>query len=414
MAGLKLGHRGATPDEIVATLRDLDESSGFNKYSKRRDGGLKAYASIAQAAVQPRKSSAESELTWEQVESAVADDPIGEPYYMDGADGPRRRFVLHTDRGAISKLRIRLNEVWMENRLLEGDQTGYDRASHCGELHARKCKRCGVVQCDGHKSRFCCKQRMHPLCMGIQARRPLWSKRDLIGQESNLAAYVITLGSYDIGEEVPQWVSYARGMIGQAYEWLRLLADRKDCPDSVKTSFTGFRADLHQGYLTLDLVLLGPTSFRASSYLRGYFQQVTERDTEVEVIACSNAEEAINTFGNLMSSMAVYNTADECQALMAAFKGRRLVQPRGRFLKRSDQSPSEEQTGDVSNNPPGSLLETSRCKPPRGGGEKPPPCHECGGETVSIGRIGGNWKKVKGRFSGQVYWLLADPPGGGP
>ena len=49
VAGLKLANRGATPEEIIATLRDLDENQGFKKYSRRRDGGLKPYSSIAQA-----------------------------------------------------------------------------------------------------------------------------------------------------------------------------------------------------------------------------------------------------------------------------------------------------------------------------------------------------------------------------
>jgi hypothetical protein len=50
-AGLKLGRQGATREEIVATLRELDENQGFRKYSRRRDGGLKDYTAIAQKAL---------------------------------------------------------------------------------------------------------------------------------------------------------------------------------------------------------------------------------------------------------------------------------------------------------------------------------------------------------------------------
>jgi hypothetical protein len=54
IAGLKLGRQGATKEEIVASLRELDESQGLRKYSRRRDGGLKAYAAIAQKATAPK------------------------------------------------------------------------------------------------------------------------------------------------------------------------------------------------------------------------------------------------------------------------------------------------------------------------------------------------------------------------
>jgi hypothetical protein len=55
LTGLDLADRGASLEEIVATLREADENSGFRKYSRRRDGGLRAYTAIAQAAMASRE-----------------------------------------------------------------------------------------------------------------------------------------------------------------------------------------------------------------------------------------------------------------------------------------------------------------------------------------------------------------------
>jgi hypothetical protein len=410
--GLLLARQGATPEEIVSHLRDRDEALGFHKYSQRRDGGRKAYSDIARkvnSSCYPKGDTKVNEadaLTWDGMQQAAAHCQP-EPFYSPGADAPRRRFPLHTDRGAISKLRNRLNPIWLENRLLEGDQAGHDRAVRCGELQARECKKknCGVIQCDGHQPRYCCKQRMCPRCMGTQARKPLWKKKKLLELEGNLAVYLIGLGSYYIGEKVHQWAANAREMVARAYKWLTHLLRSKDCPDMVKTSFSGFRADLHQGYLTLDLVLLGPNSFGAAAYLRGYFEQATEQEADVEIIPCHDTDATINTFGNLMSSMAIYGDHSECQALIVAFKGRRLIQSRGRF----QEEHTEPKCRDVSNKDEVSILETSRHPAGKPGDSKTPArCHECGGETVPAGRRNGNWKKVKGQFSGQIYWRLME------
>jgi hypothetical protein len=339
-----------------------------------------------------------------------------EPYYMEGSDGPRRRFPLHTDYGAIDKLRRRMEPTWLRNRILQGDHIGHDRALHCRELTGRKGTRCGVVQCDGDCIRSTCKQRLHPLCLGALARKPLRKKQELIELESNLTIFVTGLGSYDVSPDSLGPQGTVRDMIGQVYQWINHLAKLKDCPDSVKTSFSGVRADLHQGYLTLSLVLLGPASFGAAAYLRDYFQQATERDVDVDVIPCRNADTAIDTFGNLMSSMAIYDTEDECQELMEAFKHHRIAQARGRFMKHPVQDEETDVSREVSS---GSTLETSggseAAKSTKSGGSKPSPCHVCGCETVSVGRISGDWVKEKrGEFSGKPYWRLRVPPAGGP
>jgi hypothetical protein len=348
-------------------------------------------------------------LTWAEVQE-IASYSQPEPFFKEGADSPRCRFPHHTDWGAISNLRNRLIPIWLENRLLEGDQKGYDRAIRCGELQARKCKKCGVVQCDGQRSRYTCKQRMCPRCMGTLARKPLWKKQEQLEQEADLTIFIPSPGSYYLGNQVNQWGAKAREIVGLGYQWLAQLTKRKDCPDTVKTSFAGFRADLHQGYLTLDLVLLGPNSFGAAAYLRNFFEQATEREVDIEVIPCYSTEETVNVFGNLMSSMAVYGNHEECQTLMTAFKRRRLIQGRGRFIG-DDPLPEEGDEKDVSNISSETILETSFEETHgKGGGRTPPPCHECGGETEPLGRRTGNWKKVKGEFSGQIYWHLFDDP----
>jgi hypothetical protein len=336
-----------------------------------------------------------------------------EPYYMQGSDGPRRRFPRHTDYGAIDKLRRRLEPIWLRNRVLQGDHIGHDRALHCGDLYARKGTRCGVIQCDGDHTRSTCKQRLHPLCMGALARKPLWKKQELLEQEIDLTIFVTGLGSYDISPDSLAPAGTARDMIGQVNRWVSRLVKLKDCPDSVTTSFSGVRADLHQGYLTLDLVLLGPASFGAAAYLRDYFQQATERDVDVEVIPCRNADIAIGTFGNLMSSAVIYDTEEECQELMEAFKNVQMVRSRGRFKNKPDQGEDHEVSTLSSTK---ETVETS-CSPEsaKGGGSKPKLCHVCGCETVSVGRISGDWvKEKKGEFSGKPYWRLRVPPVGGP
>jgi hypothetical protein len=143
----------------------------------------------------------------------------------------------------------------------------------------------------------------------------------------------------------------------------------------------------------------------ASLQMADYFEQATEREIDVEIIPCYSADEAINTFGNLMSSMAIYDNHEECQALMTGFKGRRLVQARGRFQRKDATGACE----DVSNIPDEKLLETSQHSYQNGEGSKPTkPCHECGGETVSVGMLTGNWQKLKGQFSGEIFWRLMD------
>ena len=116
------------------------------------------------------------------------------------------------------------------------------------------------------------------------------------------------------------------------------------------------------------------------------------------MIPCNNGQDAINTFGNMMSSPAIYNDVDECQALMIAFKNRRLVQPRGMFYKAVESASEEE------------AVETASSGHGGGSALKLEPCHACGGPVHPIGMVAGDWRKERGGHSGKVHWRLNDPP----
>ena len=82
---------------------------------------------------------------------------------------------------------------------------------------------------------------------------------------------------------------------------------------------------------------------------------------------------------------------------MVAFKGRRMVQPRGKFYKAVEGASGED--------------EESATVGRGGGGEPlPEPCHNCGGTTHRIGMVSGDWRKERGAHSGKVHWHLKDPP----
>jgi len=48
--GVRLFQSGASPEDVVATLQEIDIDRGYNKYSKRFDGGIKEYTRIANKA----------------------------------------------------------------------------------------------------------------------------------------------------------------------------------------------------------------------------------------------------------------------------------------------------------------------------------------------------------------------------
>jgi hypothetical protein len=77
----------------------------------------------------------------------------------------------------------------------------YDRADKCGHLPARECNDCGTTFSEGTNHRYNCRARLHPLCMGTQARKPLWNAQDRLEAEAGLQISITQLGVYDIGED---------------------------------------------------------------------------------------------------------------------------------------------------------------------------------------------------------------------
>jgi hypothetical protein len=348
-------------------------------------------------------------LSWDEVQALVAYDPCT-GHFKQGAAGPRRRFPRHGDRAAIRHIRQRLTPIWMETQQRRENQGVYDRADKCGHLPARECNDCGTTFSDGTNHRYNCRARLHPLCMGTQARKPLWNAQERLEAEEQLRISIIQLGVYDVGEDPFLWATKIRDISRQCHNWVRRLTDRKDCPESISTSFTGFRYDLHQGYLTVDMVALSPAGPDDTTFLRNYFSEATEREVKVETFDVASVNAAIGTFGNLMSSAVIYDDVYSCEAFLEGLKGQRMVQGRGRFRKPLEK-PAEETSANVSNSPSGDVLETFADAAPGkpGGAAAAPKCPECGSaHTTYKGRIPGDWRKVKSQTSGQWYWRLED------
>jgi len=84
LEGSRLARAGATALEIIATLREIDETRGYFKYSRRRDGGAKEYSAIAERAVQQRDTAPGSEFTFNEI-AAMLGGGIAEPFHKDGS-----------------------------------------------------------------------------------------------------------------------------------------------------------------------------------------------------------------------------------------------------------------------------------------------------------------------------------------
>jgi hypothetical protein len=345
-------------------------------------------------------------LSWDEVQAAVAYNPCA-GYFKQGLAGPRRRFPLHGDRAAIRHIRQRLNPIWMETQQRLGHQGVYDRADKCGHLPARECNDCKTTFSESSNHRYNCRAHLHPLCMGTQARKPLWNAQERLEAEEQLQISIIQLGVYDIGADPFHWAPKIRDVSKQAHAWIRRLTDRKDCPESISTSFLGFRYDLHDGFLTLDVVLMSAAGPDDTNYLRDYFSQATEQAVKIDSIQTHSVDDSIGTFGNLMSSAIIYDDTYGCAAFLEGLKGQRMVQGRGRFRKPLDTR--EDKSAFVSNNPIGDVLETNADagQPKAGGGPPPTKCPECGStHTTYLGRLPGDWRKVKSQATRQWYWRL--------
>jgi hypothetical protein len=392
----------------------------------------------------PQESSVPSDdLSWEEIQAAVAINPAAvddmqwqqmahggavEPYYMEGSVGSRRRFPRPTDRGHIDKLRNRQSEFWLEAQRRLGNVDEITRAHRCGGLYCNECDR-GHVSAPEEKERFNCKQRLHPRCLGTNARKVFYFRKPRgstkktrgltkIDDAGEMDIYIPYLGYFDMGEDPFYWPVNICRQLNHVRKHVKKLARRKGTPQGFKDSFVGLRLDLHQGYLTIDLVIAGGRDPALPQWLSEAFAEIATVPVTVETLHPRNPKKVIDQFGNLMSSAFTYSDVEECLAMLEALRGWRIVQPQGRFYNLS--APEEGQCSLVSiedqGDPP---IETSEHSTSTAGGVGSAriPCPECGDPTHSGGFRTGRWVKVLGDWSKQLTWLLLEDDadqGGGP
>lgn len=402
--GLRMAQKGATAEEIALTLAEIDRASGYEKYTYRRDARQR-YDAIAK-----KVSSAgvrRSGLSWDEVVEAVGQNP-SEHQHLDGAAGPRRRFPSPDDRGAVRKLRNRLHRGWLEAH--DGDDTVVERALQCGGLYGDECDS-GHISAPAEEKRRNCHQRLHPLCMGRNCRKPFYTKDGAtkLDAETAPAILIVQLGYFDIGEDPFLWPELIMERVKAARQWLRKLTRRKDAPEIAQHFIDGIRLDLHQGYLTIDLLMAGPWGPGADAWVQEALSEMSGQDARVEAVRCRDAQGCIDLFGNLMSSAVIYDSPEECRALLEGLKGLKLVQPHGRMVSRKAEC------ADDSSTPPSETVEPTGHRAV--GGRPRPLCPECGGETHSAGFKTGNWQMVVGAWSKKQAWVLLEDdadPGGSP
>jgi hypothetical protein len=424
--GKLMAKRGATAEEIVAGLRDRDEELGLLKYSRRKDGGVKEYSAIAQAISTPA-----SDLSWEEVQAAVGADPADivdgqrwdaapDQQPFDGAGTGRRRFT-GTKGAEVRQTRDRHGKIWLEAHRRLGDTDAITRANQCGGLYGQVCDE-GHITAAAEKERLNCKQRLHPRCLGTNARKAFYISKTRgptkLDNDGDIDISIVQLGRFDVGEDPFEWSPNVHRQMEFVREHNRKLRRRKDAPQSFKHSFLGWRVDLRKGCLTLDVLFTGARDRDLPGWLKESFAEVASESVRVETLNPRTSQEVISDFGNLMSSAVAYSDVDECLALLEALKGWHLVQPQGKYLKnptRAEEKCNETSIGDPHDDP----IEVS-LHPDSGataGSTPHPPCPECGKPTRPAGFRTGRWEKAIGRWSKHLTWMLrADDadPGGGP
>jgi hypothetical protein len=419
MLGRLLAKQGASPEEIVSALRDRDEALGFDKYCRRKDGGRKAYSDIARTVTSSRPPQGDEPttefLSWEEITKAAAYDPAANSY-KPGAAGPRRRFILPNDRGNIRHTRQRISKIWTATEASLGNQGVVVRAAQCGNLPRQDCGDCDTSFSSSKNKRRWCRARLHPTCMGVQMRQPLWDVQPFLEEEDRLQIGVVQLGAYDIGEDPFLWADQIKDKSKQAHHWVRRLTDpkRKTRLEALVNSFIGYRFDLHQGYLTMDLVILSPNVASDIAYLGSYFGEATEREVKIDTYDVSSATNAIDVFGNLMSCAVIYDDTLGCRAFLEGLKGQHMVQSRGRFRDKKKAKAlreAKESSANISNTSPSGVLETNADAAESRRDHRDTVCPECGGTNLTYpGREPGDWRMVKSSTTGKPYWRLFDDP----
>jgi hypothetical protein len=360
-------------------------------------------------------------LSWGESDRGVCSnqDTAAEPYYMEGSDGPRRRFPRPTDRGGIDKIRSRQSEIWLEAQRRLGNADEVNRAHRCGGLYTNECDR-RHVSAPEEKERLNCKQRLHPRCLGTNVRKVFYFRKTRgptkIDDAGDMDISILCLGHFDLEEDPFYWPVNIRHQLQYVRKHVKKLARRKGTPQGFKDSFVGLRADLHQGYLTIDLVIAGGRDPGLPQWFKEAFAEIATVPVTVDTLHPRKTKKVINQFGNLMSSAFTYSDVEECLAMLEALKGWRVVQPQGKFHKNT--ALAEDQCSIVSIEDPllEDPIETNKHPASGAGAGIRPPCPECGDPTHSGGFRTGRWVKVIGDWSKQLTWLLleddADPGGG--
>jgi len=364
-------------------------------------------------------------LSIKEMSDALGKDLPQEIYYQ--ADiGPRNRLPALGSEGDFRKLRRRLREIWQENLGLTGQWKRFHDSQGCGRRLTGQCEDCGCDQADHKTRKHTCNQRLDPICHRTGVRKKLWKHKaglDTLADEGRLGIYRVALGSFNIGidQGLAAWTTGASDILNQCNRWISTLSHAKDAPPIASSNFAAVRTDLHRGWLTVDICFLGPISDGAEDFLTNHFCQATEREAITELIEVDPVKgpatgeglpvaldtgDAIEKFSYLLALQATYGGVEECGAIMAAFRGRRLLQGRGNFLAK---------TRDVSNKTEENLLETSQAKvPPPPADILPKTCHDCGSTKIrAIGLKVGPFHYAIGRYSGKPFWALERLEAGG-
>ena len=297
-----------------------------------------------------------------------------------------------------------------------GNQAILERAERCGNLPRQTCNDCGTGFSSSKNERHWCRARLHPICMGVQMRQPLWDVQALLEEEARLQIGIVQLGFFDIGEDPFLWADQIKEKSQQAHNWIRRLTDpkRKIHLESMVNSFIGYRFDLHDGYLTIDLVILSSDVASDAEYLCSYFSKATKQAVEIGTYDVSSAAEAIDVFGNVMSCAVIYDDTYGCRAFLEGLKHQHMVQGRGRFRGKKEakaKAEDKKNSANISNPSEVNILETNVEDPEASGNHCATECPECGSTNVSYcGREPGDWRMVTSKTTGNPYWRLFDAP----
>lgn len=369
---------------------------------------------------------------------------------------PGRVRMVQQDDKKFTQIRERLLPAWREGAVYDESlksrkpaQTALERDAWCQSISSNvsACSNtsCGKVQAPGDVLRKICHQRFHPNCMGAVCSKPLWKRQSVIEENiTHVRILQVKLGSICVSNSdctLRERQQNVNQTIDFLYGATKALAEMDDAPYFVKNSFTSPRADLNRDWFSVEVLYFGVLEpdenlddvldFIGQRFSALREEAIIDRawgDVEIEQVdfkvtddSVIDTRNAIRQWGKMLSVQAYYDDADGFLTLLQAFKGKRLVQPRGCFYaypktikKRDDVNavPSSERGTTLTS----SLSDGIETIPLAEGGMEgqspdsfvpsaPPDCAFCGGRTRWIGPTQGPWVKTKGLYSGLEVWL---------